>query len=49
MSKASGITEEMIADSMQEILNRVASKDKNLIERFFAWLQDTFSKIKDFL
>ena len=41
------VTEEMIADSMQEILNRVASKDKNLLERFFAWLKDTFQKFKD--
>ena len=41
------VTEEMIADSMQEILNRVARKDKNLIERFFAWLKDTFQKFKN--
>ena len=43
------VTEEIIADSMHEILKRVATKDKSLIQRFFSWLQDTFHKFKDFL
>ncbi len=41
------VTEEIIADSMQKILNRVAKKNPNLIQRFFAWLKDTFQKFKD--
>ena len=41
------VTEEMIADAMQQILNRVAKKNPNLVQRFLAWLKDTFQKFKD--
>ncbi|MBQ7629499.1 MAG: class I SAM-dependent methyltransferase, partial [Selenomonadaceae bacterium] len=47
VKETADITEEMIADAMQEILNRVARKDKSLVERFFAWLKDTLQKFKD--
>ncbi|MBQ7630637.1 MAG: hypothetical protein IJS81_10570, partial [Selenomonadaceae bacterium] len=47
VKETADVTEEMIADAMQEILNRVARKDKSLVERFFAWLKDTLQKFKD--
>ena len=49
VKNSADVTEEMLADSMHDILKRVALKDKNLVERFFAWLQDTLQKFKDFL
>ncbi|MBQ9488274.1 MAG: hypothetical protein IJU91_10845, partial [Selenomonadaceae bacterium] len=47
VTKNVDVTEEMIADAMQKILSRVAKKNHNLVQRFLAWLKDTFQKFKD--
>ncbi len=39
------VTEEILADAMQEVLSRV--KDKNLLQKIVAWIQDTLSKFKE--
>ena len=39
------ITEEILADAMQEVLSRV--KDKNILQKVVAWIQNALNKFKE--